>query len=90
MGLISLLWVQSDRFLRLWADFKNTDFVAAAPYTYSHETGGGAYDDRTIGDQNDVVEQLEGAQFSCNDVITFLVAVEMETATVDRCSKRRV
>jgi len=65
------------------ADFKNTDFVAAAPYTYSHLTGGGAYDDRTIGDQNDVVEQLEGAQFSCNDVATFLFAVEMETATVD-------
>jgi LruC domain-containing protein len=65
------------------ADFKNTDFVAAAPYTYSHETGGGAYDDRTIGDQNDVTEQLEGAQFSCNDIITFLVAVEMEASTVD-------
>ena len=64
-------------------DFRNTDFVAAAPYTYNHETGGGAYDDRTIGDQNDVTEQLEGAQFSCNDTITFLVAIEMKETTVD-------
>jgi LruC domain-containing protein len=65
------------------SDFKNTDFVAAAPYTYDHATGGGAYDDRTIGDLDDVVEQLEGAQFACGDIITFFAAVEMESATVD-------
>jgi LruC domain-containing protein len=65
------------------SDFKNTDFVAAAPYTYNHATGGGAYDDRTIGDYDDVVEQLEGAQFACGDTITFLAAVEIEAATVD-------
>ena len=65
------------------SDFKNTDFVAAAPYTYDHSTGGGAYDDRTIGDYDDVVEQLEGAEFACGDTITFLAAVEIETTTID-------
>ena len=29
-------------------DFK-LDFIAAAPFTYDHATGGGAFDDRTIG-----------------------------------------
>jgi LruC domain-containing protein len=64
-------------------DFKNTDFVAAAPYTYDHLTGGGAYDDRTIGDYDDVVEQLEGAEFACGDIITFLAAIEIENVTID-------
>ena len=31
-------------------DFANTDFTAAAPYTYDH-TAGGAYNDRTVGSQ---------------------------------------
>ena len=39
-------------------DFKATDFVAAAPFTYNHSTGGGAYNDRTVGDYDDVTEQL--------------------------------
>lgn len=69
-----------------WAagsDFKSTDFVAAAPFTYDHAVGGGAYDDRTIGDLNDVVEQLEGAEFTCGDIVTFLAAIEMEAVTAD-------
>lgn len=64
-------------------DFKSTDFVAAAPYTYDHSTGGGAYDDRTIGVYADVVEQLEGAQFTCGDTVTFLAAIELKAAPVD-------
>jgi hypothetical protein len=52
------------------------DFVAAAPYSYDHFTGGGAYDDRTIGTTTgDVVESLEGGDFKCGDVVTFLTAV---------------
>ena len=62
------------RCLQPGGDFSNTDFVAAAPYTYDHSTGGGAYDDRTIGDYNDVVEQLEGGQFACGDIVTYLAA----------------
>ncbi len=64
-------------------DFKTTDFAAAAPFTYNHETGGGAYNDRTVGDFNDITEQLEGAQFSCGDIVTYLSQIEMETAVVD-------
>jgi hypothetical protein len=39
------------------------DFTAAAPYTYDHSTGGGAYNDRTVGDTDDIVESLQGANF---------------------------
>ena len=48
------------------------DFIAAAPFTYDHGTGGGAYNDRTIGKANDVVESLEGGDFECGDIVTFL------------------
>jgi hypothetical protein len=44
-------------------DFKPPDLTAAAPFTYNHDTGGGAYNDKTIGDFNDVTEQLEGGTF---------------------------
>ena len=62
------------------------DFIASAPKTYSHITGGGAYDDRTIGKANDVVESLEGADFRFGDIITFLIAVKVgntQSATND-------
>ena len=36
------------------------DFIAAAPLSYDHGTGGGAYNDRSIGRDKDVVESLEG------------------------------
>jgi uncharacterized repeat protein (TIGR01451 family) len=64
-------------------DFANTDFSAAAPYTYNHQTGGGAYNDRTVGDYKDITEQLEGGQFAFGDVISYLVQVTMEGTTVD-------
>ena len=35
------------------------DFTAAAPLTYDHSTGGGAYDNRTVGRAKDIVESLE-------------------------------
>ena len=63
------------------ADFKNTDFAAAAPFTYNHETGGGAYNDGTVGEFNDTTEQLQGAQFSCGDTVTYFANIEMEAAT---------
>ena len=54
------------------------DFVAAEPYSYDHSTGGGAYDDRTIG--TDVVESLEGGDFKVGDTVSFLVAVSNNKA----------
>jgi hypothetical protein len=40
--------------------------TAAAPYTYNHQTGGGAYNDGTIGKDEDRVNSLEGGDFRCN------------------------
>ncbi|GAA4295300.1 T9SS type A sorting domain-containing protein [Nibribacter koreensis] len=57
------------------------DFVASAPTTYDHSTGGGAYDDRTIG--VDVVESLEGGDFACNDIVTFLTKVTVDGSPTD-------
>ncbi len=54
------------------------DWVAAAPYTYDHGIGGGAFDDRTIGDYDDVVESLQGGEFYCGDVVTYLAQVVVD------------
>jgi uncharacterized repeat protein (TIGR01451 family) len=62
-------------------DFSNTDFAAAAPFTYNHATGGGAYNNRTVGDLNDITEQLEGAQFAFGDIVTYLVQIELDGTT---------
>ena len=54
------------------------DFTAAAPETYDHSIGGGAFDDRTVGKANDVVESLEGGSFACGDIVSFLAAVTVD------------
>jgi len=51
------------------------DLTAAAPYTYDHTVGGGAYNDRTVGKSDDIVESLEGSDFSCGDTVTYLTQV---------------
>jgi hypothetical protein len=57
------------------------DFIAAAPQSYNHLTGGGAYDDRTIGVGYDVVESLEGGDFSCGDIVTYFAKVTVDDTT---------
>lgn len=64
-------------------DIQAIDFAAAAPYTYDHKTGGGAYDDRTVGIYDDVVESLQGGDFACGDIVTYLVAVGVDPVPVD-------
>ena len=64
------------------------DFTAAAPFTYDHTTGGGAFDDRTIGKNKDVVESLEGGDFACGDLVSFLTQIQVDagatgTQTID-------
>jgi hypothetical protein len=62
------------------------DFIAAAPQSYNHLTGGGAFDDRTIGVDKDVVESLEGGDFSCGDIVTYFAEVtvdDVQTAATD-------
>lgn len=51
------------------------NLVASAPYSYSHLTGGGAFDDGTKGKSHDIVESLEAADFACGDVVTYLTEV---------------
>jgi len=55
------------------------DFIAAAPESYNHLTGGGAFDDRTIG--VDAVESLEGGDFTCGDIVTYFAVVTVDDTT---------
>jgi hypothetical protein len=54
------------------------DFVAAAPQSYNHLTGGGAFDADAIGVDKDVVESLEGGDFSCGDIVTYFAEVTVD------------
>jgi uncharacterized repeat protein (TIGR01451 family) len=76
-------WVErlEDRWVPTGGDF-SLDFVAAAPFTYHHSTGGGAFDDRTIGKTFDVVESLQGGDFSCGDTVTYLVQISVAPGAV--------
>jgi hypothetical protein len=58
------------------------DFTAAAPLTYDHSTGGGAFDDRTVGRDKDIVESLEGGDFACGELVSFLTQIQVETGAV--------
>jgi len=58
------------------------DFTAAAPLTYDHTTGGGAYNDRTVGRDKDIVESLEGGDFACGDTVTFLTQIAVDAGAV--------
>ena len=54
------------------------DFTAAAPLTYDHTTGGGAYDQRAVGRDKDIVESLEGGDFACGDTVTYLTQIRVD------------
>jgi hypothetical protein len=66
----------SGRAFAAGGDF-SADFTAAAPLTYNHDTGGGAFDDRTVGRDKDIVESLEGGDFECLDLVTFLTQIRV-------------
>jgi hypothetical protein len=68
--------VLSQRVFAAGGDF-SSDFTAAAPLTYNHVTGGGAYDDRTVGRDLDIVESLEGGDFACENLVTFLTQIRV-------------
>lgn len=57
------------------------DFAAAAPFSYNHLTGGGAFDDGTNGKDADVVESLEGGDFACGNIVTFFTLVTVADTT---------
>ncbi len=54
------------------------DFVAAAPFIYDHSVGGGAFNDRTVGKTDDIVESLEGGDFACGDIVTYLTEIMVD------------
>lgn len=58
------------------------DFVASAPLTYNHQTGGGFYNQRIIGRDKDVVESLEGGDFACGDLVTYLTKITVSPNAV--------
>ena len=58
------------------------DFVAAAPLTYDHTTGGGNYNQRLVGRDKDIVESLEGGDFACGDTVTFLTQIRVNAGAV--------
>ena len=58
------------------ANYISLDLVASDPFSYDHQTGGGAFDDRTIG--TDVVESLEGGDFACGDQVSFLTEISLD------------
>ena len=62
------------------------DFTAAGPLTYDHATGGGAYDNRTVGRGDkigdDIVESLEGGDFFCGDKVSFLTQISVNAGAV--------
>ena len=58
------------------------DFTAAAPLTYNHDTGGGAYDNRDVGRAKDIVESLEGGDFFCGDKVSFLTQISVNAGAV--------
>jgi uncharacterized repeat protein (TIGR01451 family) len=71
LAALVLAAVASDRAWGAGGDF-GIDFAAAAPDSYDHSTGGGAFND---GGNDSVVEQLNGGDFACGDIVTFLPQV---------------
>jgi hypothetical protein len=58
------------------------DLAASAPLSYVHSVGGGAWDDKTIGRNADVVESLEGGDFKCGDRVTYLTQITVGATAV--------
>ena len=73
------------------ANYVHLTHQAAGPLTYNHATGGGAYNNGTVGrggdglPQNnsggeDMVSSLEGGDSVCGDIVTFLTRSQIDNA----------
>lgn len=51
------------------------DFAGAQPLTYSHLTGGGAWNTGIV--NTDIARSLEGENFACRDVISYLTKISV-------------
>lgn len=74
---------QTDTAFAAGGDIDTLDFVAAGSFTYNHPTGGGAFNNRTIGKTSDVVESLETNDFTCGDHVTYLTHIVVTDSPVD-------
>jgi protocatechuate 3,4-dioxygenase beta subunit len=63
------------------SDF-SIDFAAAAPQIYNHDTGGGAFEDKTI--NIDAVESLEGGDFAVGEIVSYYFNVTAAPNAVDQ------
>src|SRR4030095_1904373 len=80
-ALLAMLFLNGETGYAVGGDF-SLDFTAAAPFSYNHDTGGGAYNDRTVGKFNDIVESLEGGDYACRDIVTFLTQIKVAAGAV--------
>eukprot|EP00899_Mesostigma_viride_P008003 jgi/Mesvir1/17203/Mv07621-RA.1 len=51
----------------------SANFGAAAPFSYNHKIGGGAWNDGTNAVTGDIRESLQGGEYACGDVVTYLI-----------------
>ncbi|NNF35705.1 MAG: T9SS type A sorting domain-containing protein [Saprospiraceae bacterium] len=59
------------------------NFAAAAPFTYDHDTGGGAFNDGTNAETGDVREELQGGNYACGDIVTYLQKIVVNNSASD-------
>ena len=59
------------------ADIEVT-LVAAAPESYDHEVGGGAFNDGTDAANGDYQLELQGPGLTCGDIISYLALIEVD------------
>lgn len=78
--VLALVFVSAAAFAAS-VDFKATNWAAAEPHSYDHLVGGGAFDDSTS--NVDTVESLEGGDFYCGDLVSYLIKFQMEQSVVD-------
>ena len=53
------------------------DWAASEPYSYSHVTGGGVY---ASGGNDTTVESLNGGDFRCGDLVSYLAAITVDNS----------
>ncbi len=58
------------------------NFVGAAPFTYTHSTGGGAFNDGTNNETADIREELEAADYACGDLVSHMVKIDVDPGAV--------
>ena len=59
------------------------DWAASEPFSYSHVTGGGVY---ASGGQDTTVESLNGGDFLCGDLVSYLAAITVDDSNATDAS----